>query len=79
MGNGLAWPTFQTRVARAAGVRDQGAVQGAITSASSVASILGLLAGAMLYPKLGSGIFVLAAALFVAVGLGTPIWFRSTG
>ena len=78
LGNGLAWPTFQTQVARVAGVRDQGAVQGAITSASSVASILGLLAGAMLYPKLGSGVFVLAAALFVAVGLGTPIWFRSS-
>ncbi len=44
LGNGIAWPTFQARVAEIGG-ETQGVVQGGVTSASSLASIVGLVAG----------------------------------
>ncbi len=79
IGNGLAWPTFQAQLAGAAGPADQGAVQGAATSAGSLASILGLVVGGLLYPWMQADLFWAGAALFVAVAIGTPLWFaRST-
>jgi len=76
VGNGLSWPTFQALLADVAGDEDQGAVQGAATSASSLASIVGLVVGGLLYPALGIGVFAIGAALFGVVALGTPVWFR---
>ncbi|MEM9189421.1 MAG: MFS transporter [Myxococcota bacterium] len=74
IGNGLAWPTFQTRVAEV-GADDQGSVQGAVTSASSLASIAGLIGGGFLYPSLGGHLFALAASLFGVVLVLSPLWF----
>ncbi|MDX1608852.1 MAG: MFS transporter [Halofilum sp. (in: g-proteobacteria)] len=78
LGNGLAWPTFQARVAELAG-EAQGTVQGAVTSAGSLASIVGLVLGGLLYPALGGHLFLLAAGLFGLVLLLTPLWFPRTG
>ncbi len=77
MGNGLSWPTFQARVAEVAG-DEQGTVQGAVTSASSLASIAGLLIGGLLYPALGGSLFFVAAGLFVVVLVLTPLWFANS-
>ncbi len=74
LGNGLSWPTFQARVAEVAGDA-QGTIQGAATSASSLASISGLVVGGVLYPALQSGLFYVAAALFAVVLVLTPVWF----
>ena len=74
LGNGLSWPTFQARVAEVAGDA-QGTIQGAATSASSLASISGLVVGGVLYPVLQSGLFYVAAALFAVVLALTPVWF----
>ena len=74
VGNGLAWPIFQARVAEIGGT-DQGVVQGAVTSASSLASIVGLIIGGLLYPLLGGKLFLAAAALFLFVLCLTPLWF----
>jgi MFS family permease len=74
LGNGLAWPTFQARVSEVAG-EHQGSVQGAATSAGSLASIGGLIVGGFLYPVLGGGLFIAGASLFVVVALLTPVWF----
>lgn len=74
IGNGLSWPVFQARVSEISG-DEQGAVQGAVTSASSLASIAGLLLGGLLYPTLGGNLFFIAAGLFVVVLLLTPLWF----
>jgi DHA1 family tetracycline resistance protein-like MFS transporter len=74
VGNGLSWPTFQSRIAEIAG-KEQGTVQGAVTSASSLASIGGLLLGGFLYPVLGGNLFFVAAGLFVVVLILTPVWF----
>jgi DHA1 family tetracycline resistance protein-like MFS transporter len=74
LGNGLSWPTFQARVAELGG-NEQGVVQGAVTSASSLASIVGLVLGGVLYPTLGGNLFFVAAGLFAAVLVLTPFWF----
>lgn len=76
VGNGLAWPTFQARMADVAGPDEQGAVQGAAGSASSLASIVGLVLGGALYASLGRSLFLAAAVLFVGVALATPLLFR---
>ena len=76
VGNGLAWPTFQSRVA-AIGGDMQGVVQGAVTSMSSFAGIVGLLVAGMLYPLLGGIVFFAAAAVFVVVALLTSLWFST--
>lgn len=74
LGNGLSWPTFQARVAELGGDR-QGVVQGAVTAVSSLASIAGLVVGALLYPSVGGRLFVAAAGIFVVLVLLTPLWF----
>ena len=78
LGNGLSWPTFQARVAEIAG-DDQGTVQGAVTSASSLASIVGLVLGGLLYPSLGSSLFLVAAALFALTAALTQVLFGRRG
>ena len=78
VGNGLAWPTFQARVAEVGGDA-QGAVHGAASSAGSLASIFGLVTGGLLYPHLGGSLFAVAAALFGLVVLLTPVWFGVRG
>lgn len=70
LGHGLSWPTFQAHVAELAG-EDQGAV----TSASSLASIFGLLVGGFVYPSLGGNLFYAAVAMFAVVAVLTPLWF----
>ena len=79
LGNGLAWPTFQTRLAEAGGNEDQGTVQGAATSAGSFASIAGLITGGLIYPEVGPTLFLAGAALFLFVAAATPVWFRKAG
>jgi len=71
----LSWPTFQARTADAAPDAEQGALQGAIGSASSLASIVGLVAGGMLYPVLRGGVFLASGAVLVLVMLATPRLF----
>ncbi|MEM9381251.1 MAG: MFS transporter [Planctomycetota bacterium] len=74
-GNGIAWPTFQARTADAATEAEQGIVQGAATSAGAVGSIAGLTLGGIAYPWLGSGLFVVAAGVFLAVLAAAPTLF----
>jgi MFS transporter, DHA1 family, tetracycline resistance protein len=75
VGNGLSWPTFQARLADVAGPVDQGAVQGAATSIGAAASIVGLIVGSILYPRLGVGIFLAGAVGFAGLALATRRWF----
>lgn len=63
LGNGLMWPSVVSILARTAGDRYQGAVQGIAGSAGAVASILGLLLGGMAYGVLGSGVFLISAGV----------------
>jgi MFS family permease len=61
LGNGVMWPSLTAVLADTAGTTHQGAVQGLAGSAGAFASILGLLAGGVLFGIVGSKIFFLSA------------------
>ena len=67
LGNGLMWPSFMALLANAAGERFQGAVQGIGSSVGSLASIVGLIVGGVLYETVGRGTFVGSSVLIYLV------------
>ena len=69
MGNGLMWPSFLSLLSKAAGEQYQGAVQGFASSAGSLASIVGLIAGGILYEFLGAATLLGSALLIYLVFL----------
>ena len=69
LGNGLMWPSFMALLANAAGERFQGAVQGIGSSVGSLASIVGLIAGGVLYETVGRGTFVGSSVLIYLVAV----------
>ncbi len=69
LGNGLMWPSVLSVLSKTAGERAQGAVQGVAGSAGAIASILGLLAGGLLFESLAEKTFLLSASLIFAVFL----------
>lgn len=66
-GNGIMWPSILSILSKLAGKKYQGSVQGFAMSASSLASIIGLLAGGLLYTQLGVISFLIAAAIIYLV------------
>lgn len=67
LGNGLMWPSVVSMLAKAAGKRHQGAVQGFASSFGAIASIIGLLTGGALYAGLDAGVFWVSAATILGV------------
>jgi DHA1 family tetracycline resistance protein-like MFS transporter len=63
LGNGVMWPSLLSILAKSADRNVQGAVQGLAGSVAAVASIIGLLAGGVLYGFLGPYVFVISATL----------------
>jgi predicted MFS family arabinose efflux permease len=79
VGNGIMWPSVLSLLSKLAGERYQGAVQGVAGSVGSLASIVGLLAGGLLFEQLGAATFLVSAALIlVACGVALPL-LRNTG
>ena len=84
LGNGLMWPSFLALLARVADGPYQGVVQGYGNSAGSLASIVGLILGGVLYHQLEATLFWLSAGVFALVSLLSftlnnqrgPIWGR---
>jgi DHA1 family tetracycline resistance protein-like MFS transporter len=72
LGNGLMWPSVMAMLSNAAGDMHQGAVQGAAGSIGAIASIVGLIAGGLLYNWLGAWVFVLAALVILPVSIVSP-------
>ncbi len=68
LGNGIMWPSFLAILSLAAG-EFQGTVQGFASSAGSAASIVGLLAGGVLYDVVGARVFLVAAGIIFLVTL----------
>jgi MFS family permease len=68
-GNGLMWPSFLSLLSKQAGDRYQGAVQGVASSAGSLASIVGLILGGLLYELIGPATFLVSGSLIVLVFL----------
>jgi len=74
LGNGLMWPSVLSLLSKAAGEKYQGSVQGIAGSSGSLASILGLIIGGILYGLLDTGIFLVSAGIiyivfFISIGL----------
>ena len=66
-GNGVMWPCILSILSKFAGKVYQGSVQGFAMSAGSLASILGLLAGGLLYTQLTTTAFLIAALIIFSV------------
>ena len=66
LGNGLMWPTFMAVLSKAGDGPQQGTVQGFAQSGGAVASIIGLIAGGVLYVSLGGVLFWVAALIIAA-------------
>jgi len=69
LGNGVMWPSFLSILGSIGSRRQQGYIQGVASSSGSLASVVGLTAGGVLYTVAGSLTFALAAALFALVCL----------
>ena len=67
LGNGIMWPCVLSMLSKLAGKTYQGSVQGFAMSASSLASIIGLLAGGVLYTQLKAMSFLVAAVIIYIV------------
>jgi len=66
-GNGIMWPSFLSHLSKVAGQKYQGAVQGFASSAGSLASIIGLIAGGFIYGLLGVKTFLIPGFLFLLI------------
>ena len=67
VGNGLMWPSFMSILSKRAGTVHQGAVQGIAGSFGGIASIIGLIAGGVLYNLIGGATFLVSAAIIFSV------------
>jgi MFS family permease len=74
LGNGLMWPSLLAVLSNASDQRTQGAVQGLAGSLNAVASVVGLLAGGILFGIIGGSLFLLSAVLTMLVAMLALWW-----
>ncbi|MDQ3969428.1 MAG: MFS transporter [Thermoproteota archaeon] len=67
VGNGLMWPPVMSILSNRAGTVYQGTVQGVANSFASLASIIGLVIGGILYTMLGATTFLISAGVIFTV------------
>ncbi len=67
LGNGIMWPSFLALLARFAGQKHQGIVQGLGHSCGSLASIIGLISAGLLYDIIQGKTFLVAAGIIILV------------
>ena len=67
IGNGLMWPSVMSILSKRAGTVHQGAVQGVASSFGSLASIIGLIIGGLLYNLIGVTTFLICAGVIFVV------------
>ena len=67
LGNGLMWPSVLSILSKCAGNDHQGAVQGIASSFGSMASIIGLISGGILYGFFEENIFFISAGIMFIV------------
>ena len=67
VGNGLMWPPVMSILSNRAGTVYQGTVQGVANSFASLASIIGLMMGGLLYNMLGGNTFLISAGVLFTV------------
>lgn len=69
LGNGLMWPSFIGLMSYLGNENTQGAIQGFASSAGSMASIIGLITGALLYHTMQENVFLLASVLLLVISI----------
>ena len=69
LGNGLMWPSLLSFIAKMAGEKYQGTVQGFSGSLAGLASIVGLLGGGLLFQHFSANAFFVSAGIFFFVVL----------
>lgn len=69
LGNGLMWPSFLALLSRTGTSGTQGAIQGYGTSMGSIASMLGLVMGGILFEKIATLVFVIGSVIFLLIAL----------
>ena len=67
LGNGVMWPSVLSLLSQTTDEKYQGLIQGFAGGVGSVASIIGLLVGGMLYARLGGWIFFLSTIILFFV------------
>jgi len=67
VGNGLMWPSVMSILSKCAGNQHQGAVQGVAGSFGSLASIIGLITGGILYGFFEDSVFLISAGIIFVV------------
>jgi MFS transporter, DHA1 family, tetracycline resistance protein len=67
LGNGLMWPSFMSILSKRAGTVHQGVIQGVGSSMGSLASIIGLIMGGLLYNLIGPTTFLISATVIFMV------------
>jgi len=67
IGNGVMWPLVLTILSIVAGAQYQGYVQGFASSSGSLASIIGLLLGGIVYELPGAHAFLVLAIIIYSV------------
>ena len=67
LGNGLMWPSFMSILSKRAGTVNQGVIQGVGSSMGSLASIIGLIVGGLLYNLIGPTTFLVSAVVIFIV------------
>ncbi|MCG8406604.1 MAG: MFS transporter [Phycisphaerales bacterium] len=69
LGNGLMWPSYMSVLSKVGSEDSQGMIQGLGASVGSLASIMGLVVGGLLYNSLTAGTFALSAIIIYASAL----------
>ena len=69
LGNGLMWSSILAILSKSTDEKYQGTLQGIASSSGSVASIIGLVVGGLLYELIGTGIFVISMSIILLVFL----------
>jgi len=67
IGNGLMWPSFLSILSKTAGNAYQGFIQGVASSFGSLASIVGLIIGGLLFSLIGGYTFLFSAGIIFVV------------
>lgn len=67
LGNGIMWPSYLSLLGQMGEASEQGYIQGIASSAGSLASIVGLVIGGIMYGLFAATSFGFAALVFIAV------------
>ncbi len=69
IGNGLMWPSFLALLSQMGSAAQQGTIQGYGASMGSIASMMGLIVGGILFEFVGTTVFMVGSVIFFLIAL----------